>query len=85
MLKGAAGLLVLTGLGLLAWLLDKTLLHPWERVADDLVFWVPFVATILIGVAALAYLFTRAARRVEAGEDLFAHRHRRRPEPSSSD
>lgn len=78
-------LLLVTGLGLLVWLIDKAVVHPWARIADDLTFWVPFVASILIGVGALAYLFVRAAHRVEAGEDLFAERHRRRPEERSSD
>jgi hypothetical protein len=36
------------------------------------------VFTMVATVAAVAILW-RAARRVEAGEDLFAQRHRRRP------
>lgn len=73
-------LLLVTGLGLLAWLIDKALIHPWDRISGALPFWIPFVVTVLVGIAGLTYLFLRAARRVQAGEDLFAQRHRRRPD-----
>lgn len=80
LLRGAAVLLLVTGLALVVWLVDTALVHPWERVVGDLGFWLPFSATILVGVTALAVLFVRAARRLDRGDDLFGDRYHRRPE-----
>ena len=72
-------------MALVVWLVDTALVHPWERVAADLGFWLPFSATILIGVGALAVLFVRTARRLDRGDDLFGDRYHRRPEASPTE
>ena len=81
LLKGAAATIVVAGLGVAAWLVDKALRHPEIRAQQfgyDAPLWIPFALFVLVCVGFVAYLFVRAARRVEAGEDLFAQRHRRR-------
>ena len=81
LLKGAAAVIVVAGLGVAAWLVDKALRHPEIRARQfgyDAPLWIPFALFVLVCVGLVAYLFVRAARRVEAGEDLFAQRHRRR-------
>ncbi|MEM1125322.1 MAG: hypothetical protein AAGI71_01630 [Bacteroidota bacterium] len=79
LLRSASALMGVVSLGLVTWVIDKAYLRPWERVANDLGFWIPFTVTVVVGGAGLIVVFLRAARRVQAGEDLFARRHRRRP------
>ena len=82
LLKGAAVLAGTLGLLIVAWLVDKALRYP-EVKASQLgsvaPLWVPFAVFVTLCVTLIVGLFWRAARRVEAGEDLFAQRHRRRP------
>lgn len=77
LLRTAALLVGLAGLGLLAWFFDRLVLNPWDRLLDELPFWIPFLITVEGGLLALGYVFLRAARRVDAGEDLFDGRYRR--------
>ncbi len=63
LLRGAATLLALVGLGIVLWFVDKAWIHPWERVSHSLNFWLPFVITVVGGLALLVLLFLAAARR----------------------
>lgn len=82
LLKGAAVLALTLGALLIAWLIDKAIRYP-EIKASQLgsvaPLWVPFAIFVGVCVVLIAGLFWYAAGRVEAGEDLFAQRHRRRP------
>ncbi len=86
LLRAAALLLGLAGGGFMIWLIDKALRHPAVQAAQGSAaapWWAPFTLFTAAAVGLMIYLFLRAARRVEAGEDLFARRHRRRPADSS--
>ena len=89
LLRGAATGIIVAGLGVAAWLADKALRHPEIRARQfgyDAPLWIPFALFVLVCVGLVAGLFVRAARRVEAGEDLFEKRHRRRRgEPARED
>ena len=43
----------------------------------DLPYWVPLLATLVVGAGLVGGVFWRAMRRARAGEDLFAQRHGR--------
>lgn len=82
LLKGAAVLAVVLGGLIVTWLVDKAVRYPEVKAAQlgsVAPLWVPFALFVSVCVALIAGLFWRAAGRVEAGEDLFAQRHRRRP------
>lgn len=82
LLRGAAVLTTLLGLGIAAWLADKAVRFPEVRAAQfdaSAPLWLPFLLFVLACTGLMAYVFVRAARRIESGEDLFALRHRRRP------
>ncbi len=87
LLRAAAALVVLFGLGMTVWLVDKAVLNPDVRAKRpswfdggvfDIPFWLPLVATIVGGSAAVVYVYLRAARRLKAGEDLYANSYRER-------
>ena len=81
LLKGAALLFVALGTGFLAWLGRQWIRYPEMRASQfgfEAPLWPALGAFVLLAVAAVVALFWRAARRVEAGENLFAQRHRRR-------
>lgn len=82
LLRGAAVLTAVVGGGIAVWLADKAVRYPEVRAAQfeaSAPLWVPFLLFVLACTGLMAYVFVRAARRVESGEDLFARRHRRRP------
>lgn len=83
----AAALVVLFGLGLTVWLVDKAVLNPDVRAkrpswfADgvfDLPFWLPLIVTVVGGSVAVVYVYVRAARRLKSGEDLYGNSYRER-------
>ena len=84
-LKGAAALTFVSGSALVVWLIDKAVRYPdvrarqFGRFGPEAPLWIPLIVFIAIFLSAVTYIFWRAARRLEAGEDLFAQRHRRRP------
>lgn len=84
-LKAAAGFTVVSGLALVAWLIDKAIRYPdvrarqFGRFGPEAPLWLPLILFVVVSLGTIAYVFWRAARRLEAGEDLFAQRHRRRP------
>ncbi len=87
LLRVAAALVVLFGLGLTVWLVDKAVLNPDVRArrpgwftggAFDVPFWLPLIATVVGGSAAVVYVYLRAARRLKSGEDLYGNSYRER-------
>ncbi|HET6566919.1 MAG TPA: ABC transporter permease [Rhodothermales bacterium] len=81
LLKGAAAVIGLVGLSIAVWLADKAIHHP-EIHASQLghmaPLWIPMMVFVAGCTGVIVLLFLRTARRVEAGDDLFARRHRRR-------
>lgn len=80
LLKGAAAIIGLVGLSIAVWLGDKAMHYP-EIQASQLghvaPLWIPMLVFVVGCTSVIVLLFLRAARRVEAGHDLFALRHRR--------
>ena len=90
LLRVAMALVVVAGLGLTAWLIDKAVLNPDVRAkrpgwfdggAFDVPFWVPLILTVVLGSAAVVYVYARAAKRLRDGEDLFGQSYRDRTRP----
>lgn len=87
LLKGAAGVFAVLGIGFLLWVIDKWIKHPDVRATQfgfEAPLWPALGGFVLLAIGAVVSLFWKAAGRVERGEDLFAQRHRRR-EPASTD
>lgn len=83
LLRGAAALFGLLGLALVVWLGDKALRYPEIQARQfgyTAPLWIPAILFVLLGTGCSVYLFWRASRRVQSGEDLFAQRHRRHPD-----
>ncbi|MFB6248773.1 MAG: ABC transporter permease [Salinibacter sp.] len=81
LLKGAAVLFAGLGVAFLAWLGRQWIQYPEMRASQfgfEAPLWPALGGFVLVAMLAIVGLFWRAARRVEAGEDLFAQRHRRR-------
>lgn len=87
LLRAAIALVLLFGVGATVWLVDKALLNPdvrakrpswFEGGAFDVPFWLPLILTVVLGAAAVVYVYAKAARRLKAGEDLFANSYRER-------
>lgn len=94
LLRGAAALVVLFGLGMTVWLIDKAVLNPDVKAkrpswfADgvfDVPFWVPLILTVVGGAACVVYVFARAARRLRRGEDLYGNSYRDRVRHDEAD
>ncbi len=82
LLRGGAAAFVLIGTAIAVWLVDKAIRHPEIQASQfghTAPLWIPAALFVVLGTGAAAWLLLRAARRVDAGEDLFAQRHRRRP------
>ena len=72
----------LLGLSMMIWLGDKALEHPEiqaSQFGNQAPLWIPALLFVLVSTVAGVYVLIHAARRVDAGEDLFAQRHRKRP------
>lgn len=81
LLKGAAILFAVLGTSFLIWIVDTWMDHPEMRATQfgfEAPLWPALGTFVLLAIAAVGTLFWRAAERVEQGEDLFGHRHRRR-------
>jgi hypothetical protein len=92
LLKGGAAVFGLLGLMITSWLLDKALRYPEIKASqfgNQAPLWIPAILFVVVSTVAGIYVLFRAARRVEAGEDLFGQRHRRHPDdpppPEASD
>jgi drug/metabolite transporter (DMT)-like permease len=80
MLKGAAAVFALMGLGIVVWLADKAARHPEIRASQlgsEAPLWLPMIVFVLACTGAAVFLFLQAAKRTRAGEDLFENRHRK--------
>jgi hypothetical protein len=83
LLRGAAVVFGVLGLGLTIWLIDKALRFPQVRASMldyTAPLWEPAIGFVVAGTGLSIYVFVRAARRVDRGENLFAKRHRRHPD-----
>jgi type VI protein secretion system component VasK len=81
LLKGAAALFGVLGSAFLVWLWRQWTRYPEMRASQfgfEAPLWPALGGFVLLAMIAVGGLFWRAARRVEAGENLFAQRHRRR-------
>lgn len=79
LLKSAALVVALLGGGMAAWGLDKWIRYPEARASQfgfEAPLWPAFVGFAVVGTGVMVALFWAAANRVDAGEDLFAQRHR---------
>ncbi len=82
LLKGGAITFAVLGTAFIVWVLDKWRQVPEARASQfglEAPLWPALAAFVLLSTVAAVGILWRAARRVEAGEDLFAQRHRRRP------
>jgi hypothetical protein len=80
LLKSAAVLFFVLGTTFLVWLGTRWQAYPELRASQfgfEAPLWPALGAFVLLGMLAIVSLFWTAARRVEAGEDLFERRHRR--------
>ena len=76
----------LIGLAIVTWLVDKAVRFPFihaRQFGAEAPLWVPMIVFVAAATVLTVCVFLRAARRVTAGEDLFARRHRRRPKHTS--
>ncbi len=86
LLRGALAAALLFAATTAGWLVVQALLHPDTRArqfgkyGEAVPLWLPLILFVLFGLCAVAYIFFRATRRVEGGEDLYARRFRRRPD-----
>lgn len=83
LLRTGAAVFVLIGGAITVWLVDKAIQHPEIQASQfdySAPLWVPAILFIVACTAAGTYLLVRAAQRVDRGEDLFAQRHRKRPD-----
>ena len=77
----AAAVVVVFALGMTAWLVDKAVLNPdvrakrpsWFEGVFDMPFWVPLILTVVLGSAAVLYVYVRASRRLRDGENIRAN------------
>ena len=62
----------MVGLAITAWLVDKAIRYPQiqaRQLDAEAPLWLPMIFFVAVSTVAAGYLFTRAARRMEAGED----------------
>lgn len=77
LLKGAAALFAVLGSFIAYWLVDKAVRYPSVRASQfgsDAPLWIPFALFVAVCTISACYLFVRAARRIDAGEDLYQRR-----------
>lgn len=83
LLRGGAAAFFLIGAAITVWLVDKALRHPEIQASQfghTAPLWIPAALFVVASTAAGVFVLLRAARRVDAGDDLFSQRHRRRPD-----
>lgn len=80
----AMAVVVVLALGMTAWLVDTAILNPdvrakrpsWFEGVFDMPFWLPLILTVVLGSAAVLYVYVRAVRRIRDGEDIRANSYR---------
>ena len=87
LLVGAFVVVAVLAGGIAWWTVDKALGNPevrarrpsWlnETVGFDVPFWLPLFLTVVVGAVFVLFVFWRAYRRLQAGDDLYAGRHGR--------
>ncbi len=85
LLRSAAVLVLLIGAGVAAWLVDKAIRYPEihaRQFEASAPLWLPMTFFVVGCVAAAAFLFLRAARRIDQGEDFFNRPNGSRPPES---
>ena len=87
LLRAASALVVVFALGATWWLVDTAVLNPdvrakrpswFETGVFDIPFWLPLIATVVGGAAAVIYVYVIAARRLREGTDIRANSFRDR-------
>lgn len=87
LLRIAGALVVVFGIGMTVWLVDKAVLNPDVKAKRpgwftdgifDVPFWLPLILTIVGGAACVVYVYARAAKRLRNGEDLYGNSYRDR-------
>ena len=87
-LRGGAVVFALLGLSMMIWLGGQALEHPEIKASqfgNQAPLWIPALLFVLVSTVAGVYVLIRAAKRVDAGENLFEQRHRRRPDAERSE
>ena len=77
----SSAVVVVFALGMTVWLVDKAVLNPdvrakrpsWFEGVFDMPFWLPLILTVVLGSAAVLYVYVRASRRLRDGEDIRAN------------
>jgi len=80
-LKAGAAVFAVIGTGIAGWMADKWIRYPSMEASQfdfSAPLWPAATLFVVAATAAGVALLWQAARRSEAGEDLFAQRHRRR-------
>lgn len=83
LLRTGAGVIGALGLTIMIWLADKAIRFPGIRAAqfeNDAPLWLPMIAFVALCTAGMCYVFIRAARRMDAGEEVYENRYHRRPD-----
>lgn len=83
LLRTGAATFILIGGAITVWLLDKAIRYPDIQASqfdNTAPLWAPTILFVVACTAAGSYVLFRAAQRVDRGDDLFAQRHRRRPD-----
>ena len=87
LLYTAAATTVGAALFFLGWMINRALTYPGIQASQfgyEAPLWIPFGLFVTGCAIFMAYLFVRAGKRVEQGEDLFAKRHRKHPSRKNS-
>jgi len=88
LLKGGAVAFGILGTTIVAWALDTWWSHPDTQASQfgfEAPLWPALVVFVVGATVGAITLLWRAANRVQAGEDLYANRHRRRRENDPPD
>lgn len=71
LLKGAAVLTFVLGIGLVVWLVDKAIRYPQihaEQFGQSAPLWLPLIGFVILFLGGVVWLFWKAARRFQTGE-----------------
>lgn len=88
LLRLSAVAVAVAGVVSAVWLGAQTVLHPAQarqfgKYGEAVPYWIPLALFVGAGMLGCGYVFWRAYRRLQAGEDLHANSYRKRPERRS--